>query len=290
MDITLLIEDFLKDQSFRFQAAASTIKSYKNDLHQVFKVPKLVSEDELILFVRKAQGQWSTLSSSTRKRKISALRSFFHWCFENQKVQKDWAHLLVSPQVHQKIPRFLSLDEVLCLFKQNSADILNSETNEDRQAFFRDRRLLFLLYGCGLRISEATSLQLSQIRHGNQIQVKGKGQHHRIVPLPPQLTEELKSTVSTDDYVLFPSCALRTHHRRLASLSLRAGFQKPVNPHSLRHSYATHLLVSGADLRIIQELLGHTSLQTTQKYTHLSLQDLYKKLENFHPFGQNKGK
>lgn len=243
-----------------------------------------ISSKEFTKLLSRALRRWSSLQISSRNRKTACLKSFSHWLSRNGWMEKDVAHLIPSPKVPQKIPHFLSVDEIqsliLCL-KQ-------AQENGDPLAL-RDLSLIYLLYGGGLRVSEACGIRWKDIQWEKRslLVAQGKGSKQRWVALPTQVCTYLKKLPHLGDYIfgekaLDPRKAFEIVRKRGAQTSL----SKPLNPHSLRHSYATHLLSSGSDLRILQELLGHESLAATQKYTHLSLSGLSRMMENHHPLGE----
>lgn len=238
--------------------------------------------DELITFlVHETLMSWSPLSPASRNRKFTVLRGFLGWLFENQYIEKDWRSQLVGPKVPQKIPDFLSLDEVLALFKSlgNHPEVLV---------------LSCLLYGGGLRVSEACGLKWADLdRVKRTARILGKGGKQRLVALPDLVWAELGRLSSREgegQSYIFGAEPLdtRTAYEWIRQAGARAGLHRPLHPHTLRHSYATHLLSSGTDLRVLQELLGHKSLTATQKYTHLSMDHLARSLETFHPLSASK--
>jgi integrase/recombinase XerC len=165
----------------------------------------------------------------------------------------------------------------------------------DKASKVRDRAILELLYGCGLRVSELSSLSLTDLDSSEKIlRVKGKGNKERIVPIGDTAWGHLQSyleerlTKKPEEKALFLNFSgkrltARSLQRMVENYQLRGGMGRKVSPHGLRHSYATHLLGNGADLRSIQQLLGHASLSTTQKYTHLSLEKLMEIYDKAHP-------
>jgi integrase/recombinase XerC/integrase/recombinase XerD len=177
----------------------------------------------------------------------------------------------------------LSIDEIFSLLRS----IQSESPSLKRQ---QELVLVLLLYGSGLRVSEACSLQWKQIKWDRrQIHLRGKGDKERLVIIPKPCLQALKnlSQVEKDSPYLFGAEPLQTRaaYDWIRQRGVRAGLHTPISPHSLRHSFATHLLVSGANLRTLQELLGHSSLQATEKYTHLGLDQLTKALKNHHPLG-----
>lgn len=150
------------------------------------------------------------------------------------------------------------------------------------------RALILLLYGGGLRVSEACALQWKDLVEGaRSLRIRGKGGRERVVAVPERTWEAL-TALKREGATVFNGLGERKAYEWVRQAGARAGLLKPLHPHALRHSYATHLLTSGADLRVLQELLGHRSLAATQKYTHLSLDHLARSLEKHHPLSASK--
>jgi integrase/recombinase XerC/integrase/recombinase XerD len=197
-------------------------------------------------------------------------------------LERDLSLQVICPKVPKKLPHFLSVDEVLSVLK----------TFDDKNEVpLKEKVLFLLLYGGGLRISEACNLRWSSVHLDQKIlRVMGKGNKERVVALPDLTIKNLrrwKKESSFDDYVFGEKPLVqRTAYEMVRQSGLRAGLLKPLHPHALRHSFATHLLSSGANLRTLQELLGHESLQATEKYTHLGIDQLARTMESLHPLGK----
>lgn len=196
-------------------------------------------------------------------------------------LNEDLSLRVSAPKVAKKIPNFLSVDEAFSLLK-----LLNEEAKEkpeNQQVLL----LVLLLYGAGLRVSEACSLEWNQIaRDGRTAQLKGKGDKERIVALPQKLSILLNQLRSKHKFIWGDNpLDTRRAYDWVRKAGARTGLIKSLHPHALRHSFATHLLQSGANLRSLQELLGHSSLQATEKYTHLGFQELARTMEKYHPMG-----
>jgi site-specific recombinase XerD len=213
---------------------------------------------------------------STCERKLASLKSFFRFLEIKGIINKNPAELVPLRKRKKKIPDFLSEDEALSL--------LDIEKK-------RDLALISTLYGCGLRISELANLKISDIQ-GDFIRVKGKGNKWRIVPIPEftfsVLSEYIleRNKVAKTDFLFINKFGSRLSERYIRKIVRRVGILKvgkKVWPHLLRHSYASHLLKNGADIRIIQELLGHSSINTTQKYLHLDLDSVLFVYKKLHP-------
>lgn len=284
------IDKYLKYMTFVKSASPLTIKHYTLDLQQAFELDKNSqsaqnswSEAELMAAVRAAFNRWAGLSLASRNRKAATLKSFFSWAFtEENLLERDLSLQVICPKVPKKLPHFLSVDEVLSVLK----------TFDDKNEVpLKEKVLFLLLYGGGLRISEACNLRWSSVHLEQKIlRVMGKGNKERVVALPDLTMQNLrrwKKESSFDDYVFGEKPLVqRTAYEMVRQSGLRAGLLKPLHPHALRHSFATHLLSSGANLRTLQELLGHESLQATEKYTHLGIDQLARTMESLHPLGK----
>ena len=174
------------------------------------------------------------------------------------------------------------MDEVFCILKT-----LETDKKEKQQA--RDLCLFYLLYGGGLRVSEACQLKNKEIHWSNEvIQIQGKGGKPRLVCLPKKALKHIRSFQQSTEYLFGEKpLSVRLAYNIVQKWGRKAGLLKSVHPHALRHSFATHILTSGSDLRALQELLGHKTLTATQKYTHLDLSHLAKTLDRYHPINQS---
>ena len=222
-------------------------------------------------------------SSSTLARHVAAIRTFFRWCVRRGYLSVDPAENLRPPRVGQRLPRFLSVEEAnrICEPEEGAAP-----------RSLRDQLVLELLYGCGLRVSELAALDRDDVDlHQRMLVVRrGKGGKERHVPLGEPavqaLREYLATTEESESAMFLNRRGARISTRSLYAIVRKSGDSAGVprvHPHALRHSFATHLLDSGADLRAIQEMLGHTSLSTTQRYTHVSVDALMRVYRNAHP-------
>ena len=278
-----------------------TLRAYESDLLQFcsfFKkeFPENFLNPSLPLASLHFRSFGSALMESNQSislaRKMSTIRTFFRYLKRKNIVKQNWIALIPSPKIEKKLPQFLKVEEVLELMKA---------PDESTWVGKRDRALLELMYGCGLRVSEVAELSRNQLeaREG-WVRVVGKGSKERWVPLNLVAQETLqnyfKSRPALEDRELvfinqqLTRLTARSVARILSRQLIRAtqimsGSLK-ASPHALRHSFATHLLTAGADLRSIQELLGHASLSTTQRYTHLNLGELMDSYRNAHPLSK----
>ncbi|MCB0411949.1 MAG: tyrosine-type recombinase/integrase [Bdellovibrionales bacterium] len=226
---------------------------------------------------------WQPLKPASRNRKVASVRAHWKWMHQEGLFETALQERLQTPKVPQRLPLFLSLDEILSVFKSLRMD-LQAETSP-----LEEMSLFLLLYGGGLRISEACSLKWSEVDLSmGQMRVLGKGQKQRVTALPQAAIDWLRQQPRRGDYILGGEEVLssRKAYEWVRQRGVKAGLLKPIHPHALRHSYATHLLSSGMDLRILQEALGHSSLSATQKYTHLSLQELHRTMNAHHPLAK----
>ena len=224
--------------------------------------------------------------SSTINRRLSSLKNFFQWMYREKRIESDPCVGVSRPRIPQKLPRFLDVNE--------AAAVVESPIQEGWFQI-RNKAILELIYGAGLRVSEAENLNPIDINFEDRlVKVLGKGKKERMAPFGPPAAKALKAWIKEmgKEGALF----LNRDGNRLSSRSIwqicrdsgRKNGIHDVHPHSLRHSCATHLLGAGADLRSIQEQLGHASLSTTQRYTHVDAAHLLRVYRNSHPHARKK--
>ncbi len=228
------------------------------------------------------------LTARSQARMLAALRAFLRFLAHRQGIENPALALLRTPPVRRGVPRALAQSDIRRLFEQDtggrSADWI----------VLRDRALFLLLYGCGLRIGEALAITRADWGRGEALRVTGKGGRERVVPILPIVREAVERYLAAlpvtpaPDEPLFRSRRLRPLgargvQARMMALRRRLGLPESLTPHALRHSFATHLLQEGADLRSIQELLGHASLSTTQIYTRVDARLLTQVYSAAHP-------
>ncbi|MFA5811688.1 MAG: tyrosine recombinase XerC [bacterium] len=232
--------------------------------------------------------RWSTLSASSMARKLASLRTFFNYCMREKLVTANPAKEVATPKIPKRVPKFLTVDEVFALIDAAA---------DDGALGARDRAILELLYASGLRVSELVGLNVEDIDlKSGTVRVLGKGRKERIVPMGGKAVGAISIYIDKRASLvadlsrswLFANrhggrLTARSIERLLTKYLRRCGLQKAVTPHVLRHTFATHLLGAGADMRGIQELLGHSSLSTTQKYTHVGIENLMKAYDEAHP-------
>jgi integrase/recombinase XerC len=288
------VGDFLDYLTYERNVSSNTIAAYRDDLDSfiAFLCTDYLTLGRDLLDLRKvdhiavrsylAHLARKKLSRASTARHLSALRSFFKFLMREGVVEANPARTVATPKREKHLPAVLQTADVAVLLEQPDESPLG----------LRDRAWLELLYASGLRISELVAIDINDIElRGRLVKVRGKGSKERIVPFGSKAEAAIRTYLGTrtdDEEALFVNyrgvrittrSVRRLFDRYVRAASLRAG----VSPHTLRHSFATHLLNAGADLRSIQELLGHASLSTTQKYTHLNDAELIAVYKKAHP-------
>ena len=292
-----LIQNFREYLGSERNYSKHTVKAYITDIGEflrVIKEKKLVGDKEGAIDFEKldetpvrAYISWlyTRNSRSSISRKLASVRTFFEFLIRKGALKNNLAKLVPTPRGEKRLPTFLTVDEVVKLLSIEGSGALLS----------RDVAVLELLYSSGLRVSELVGINLNDIDLKNlTVKVLGKGNKERIVPVGSKAAQAL------DEYLherlgmnpggdhLFVNTRgdrlnVRSVDRIIKKYALLAGIPKNVSPHVLRHTFATHLLGGGADLRAIQEMLGHKSLSTTQRYTHTSIEKLMEIYDKTHP-------
>ncbi len=276
--------------------SSHTLAAYRCDLEQLTAfvaretgtAARIEDIDHLLLRRYLAQlGKQAKKSSVGRK--LAAIRSFFRFLVRHGSIEKNPAELIATPKKENRLPFHLDIDQVTTLV----------EAPQDGDAYgLRDRAILELLYSCGLRVSELTGLAIIDLDlAGGMVRVLGKGGKERIVPVGGRAVEAVREylagrgELAGSGPLFLNTRGQRINRRSVARIVdvhvLRIAAFKRISPHVLRHTFATHMLEGGADLRAIQELLGHASLSTTQKYTHVSIDRLMEVYDKAHPKAQS---
>lgn len=269
-----------------------TLAAYRSDLAQMLafavreKGEAASAQDvDHLLLRRYLAGLSKDSRKSTIGRKLAAIRSFFRFLLRRGAIAGNPAELIATPKKEQRLPFHLDIDQATSLM----------ETPDDDQKYaLRDRAILELLYSSGLRVSELTGLDIGELDlAAGMVRVTGKGGKERIVPVGSRALEALQEYLrQRGDDPARGALFLNTRGERINRRSvarvvdlhvMRIAAFKRISPHTLRHTFATHMLEGGADLRAIQELLGHASLSTTQKYTHVSIDRLMEVYDKAHP-------
>jgi integrase/recombinase XerC len=311
------IEQFIAYLRYERNASPCTIREYRRDVTQFaqFLTPPgertmpLRQVDHKIVREYVSSMYDQNLERSSIARRLAALRTFFKFCIREGLVKQNPARLVSSPKLPKRVPRVLTVGEMNS-FLDNLASPpsghagrkMPTEKQRENEKLLvkRDRAILELLYGSGLRVSELVGLDIVNVdTHGQLVRVLGKGRKERIVPYGEKAKQALENYWPVREELLARSAEpdregvfLTGRGRRLTTNSVRSLVKKyarlcnvnwDLHPHALRHAFATHLLADGADLRAIQELLGHASLSTTQRYTQATIEQLMAVYDKSHP-------
>jgi integrase/recombinase XerC len=291
------IADFLDYLSHEKRLSPRTVRAYRSDLAALtafldargfVRGPEALDAGMIRSYLVEIHEQ---TAARTRARKLSCIRSFFRFLVRRGRLKRNVGEEILSPKLPKLLPRALGVDEVFGLLeKEAPADPIH----------IRDLAMIELLYGAGLRAQELVDLDLFRIDlRERKVRVLGKGNKERIVPFGSKALSALErwlevraTIVSSEEKAVFVSkegkrLSTRGLRRRLHARVEEVGLERKVTPHVMRHSFATHLLDGGADLRAIQEMLGHASLGTTQRYTAVSVEHLRKVYDSAHPLGDD---
>ena len=286
------VEDFIYYLQAERGLSENTVESYKHDvlsfIAETKKGIKNINKKDIQKYMDSLSD--SGISTPTIARKMSSLRMLFLFLIGENLIDKNPIANIESPKMEKKLPQFLSVDEI---------ETLIGSINGNFKYSLRDRTILELLYGCGLRVSELLNLRAEDIFFKEDfIRVKGKGDKERIVPLGEKAKQSLIKYITELRPSLnkkkSPFLFLTRKGNKLSRMGLwkrfqdctvKSGIKKEITPHTLRHSFATHLLERGASLRTVQLLLGHSDISTTQIYTHIDRNYLRKIMSSFHPRG-----
>ena len=234
----------------------------------------------------------TTLSAKTQARLLSSVHSFYRFLLYHHYIEQDPSELLEMPRIEKHLPEVLTVQEI---------DDIIAHIDMSKPEGHRNRAIIEMLYGSGLRVSELTELRLSNLyRHEGYMRIIGKGNKQRLVPISPEADKQLgywlEDRNKLDIKPEATDIVFHNHYGRqltramiftiVKRLAQEADIRKNISPHTLRHSFATHLLQNGADLRIIQQLLGHESIVTTEIYTHINIHDLRAAVLKYHPENQ----
>ncbi len=285
------IDEFIEYLRFEKKYSENTIDSYNRDLKKFYnyinKDFTKVTKNDVSKFIQNISKQESPKSVS---RIISTLKSFYKFLQINKYTKTNPLTLISNPKQAKNLPKVLSEEEVFTLLD------INTVTDFD----FRNKAMLELMYSSGLRVSELINLNVNDIDLKNcLVRIFGKGSKERIIPLNDYATEALKIYILDHRYNLFKHSEnnylfLNNHGEKmtrqgffkiLKKIAIEKNIKTNFSPHTLRHSFATHLLKHGADLRSIQELLGHSDISSTQIYTYVSNERLQENYKDFHPHG-----
>ena len=284
------MDRLLKDYSYYLKVeramSPNTVEAYLSDLQEFFSITGLapgdVTPEGVMLYL-----SGLPVSERTQARMLSALRSFFGWMQLEGEREDNPAENVDSPKIGRYLPSVLSVEEV---------DAIIGSVNTSTAFGLRDRAILEVLYGCGLRVSEVASLKISDVFLGEGfVRVTGKGDKQRVVPMGESAIDAVKawlevrpeaSSKAEDILFLNKHCAALSRvsiFNMVKKQAILAGIHKEISPHTFRHSFATHLIENGADLRVVQEMLGHESILTTEIYTHIDSSTWQRSILENHP-------
>ncbi len=301
-----LVDSFIESLSSEKGYSDNTCRAYRHDLKEFVSIisggrlsGEKIEEDRGVFRIDKVdnltiRGYLGALYKNNKKttiaRKLSAVRSFFRYLVKHGFISDSPADSILTPKQGKAIPAYLTVDDMFRLLDSIKSDSLLS---------LRNRAIFETIYSCGIRVSELAGLNIIDVDSATGvIRVLGKGNKQRIVPIGKKAIDAIQayrkrlqaeSGIRIDENgPLFLNknngrLTTRSIARILDKLVRECGMQSPVSPHGLRHTFATHMLDAGADLRVVQELLGHKSLSTTQKYTHVSIDRLMETYDKAHP-------
>ena len=291
------IKEFVAFLQLEKSASVNTLKAYKHDVQnlmsllierQILVKPVEVQKNHIELLLKHLTE--IGIASFSQARVLSGLKAYFNFLFYDDQITKSPAELIAGPVLPRKLPFVLEVFEI--------ESIISSIDTEAKNGL-RNRMIIELLYGCGLRVSELSHLKISQLfLEAGFVKIVGKGNKERLVPIGEEaiywikryqleIRDLIKQSVGFGDFLL-----LNPRGKNLSRISIftlvvemgkMAGIKKKISPHTFRHSFATHLLEGGVDLRLIQEMLGHESITTTEIYTHMDMGYLQQVIREFHP-------
>ena len=289
-----IIENYIAFIQLEKGLSANTLDAYQRDLNKLLTFASDVNKpvvqltlDDLHQFIARLHD--AGLTERSKKRVISGIKSFYKFLLLEDYIKADPSELLESPRLALILPDVLSVEEI---------DALISVIDLSKPEGERNRAMFEVLYGCGLRVTELLNLKLSDVYFEEEfIRIMGKGNKQRLVPVSEVALERIKSyLIDRNQLAIKPECQdilfLSVRGKQLTRMrvfkiikecALLAGIHKQISPHTFRHSFATHLLERGANLRVIQQLLGHERITTTEIYTHLDKRFLREEILNHHP-------
>jgi integrase/recombinase XerC len=306
VDLAGLKGQFMTHLADERRASPNTVAAYGRDLDALlsFMKEKDAKRGIDVYILRAWLGELArTCKSTSVARKIASVRAFCRWMKRYGHAKSNPAAELASPKIRRELPTFLSADDAASVVEAPRADLTGAK-REHEAVELRDKAILELLYGGGLRVSECAGLDLGQVSLDERtVRVMGKGRKERIVPIGTKAELAIRAWLEVRPVLAHPKTRLldpkavfvSTRGRRLGPRQvqllvrrwgLAGAGRADLHPHALRHTCATHMLDGGADLRAIQEMLGHSSLSTTQRYTHVSVAHLLKVYDAAHPLAK----
>lgn len=295
-----IIDKFINFLLLERSLSENTAIAYRQDINKLFNYFKNIDIDPLKATAEDMQNFVNdtfrnTKSAKTQARILSGIKAFYHYLVYTNQIDIDPTILIPTPQQELHLPSVLTIQEI---------DNMLAQIDLSKPEGHRNQAIIEMLYGSGLRVSELVGLKLSNINWDeNYMLIEGKGSKQRLVPISPTAKEKfmlwyhglrahLDIEQRNNDYAFLnrlgkPLTRVMVFYI-IKDLAARAGINKNISPHTLRHSFATHLMQNGADIRIIQQLLGHESITTTEIYTHIDITDLRDAINMYHPANQIK--
>ena len=288
-----ILDDYQSYLKIERSMSRNTVASYCSDIEKLMKAcpcsPDLIDADDIIGYIQNRK----EISKRSQARLLSSFRSFFGWMVLEGMIKDNPCDKIDSPKLGRYLPDVLSVEEV--------SSIIDS-VDTGSWIGIRDKAILETLYGCGLRVSEAVGLKISGLYFTEGfVRVVGKGNKERIVPLGDMAAEALQNYLEVrpipadadaDDLVFLnkfgKSLSRVSMFKMIKTQALLADIRKEISPHTFRHSFATHMIENGADLRVVQEMLGHENVITTEIYTHIDSSTWHKNVLEHHPREKNK--
>ena len=292
MDWNKAIKNYYIYLSIERSLSKNTVDAYIRDIKNLAKFskkkPLKIKRDDIINYINFLN--ISKKSSRTQARIISSIKTFYNYLIFDEKISQNPSSEIYSPKLEKKLPIVLSTEEIDRII---SCFDLSKENGE------RNRTIIECLYSCGLRVTELVNLKISEINFiDGYIKIIGKGNKQRITPINKKLSTYLKNYIdsirsklkidkSNSDYLFLNRRGKKISRVLVFNIVKTAckkvGIKKNISPHTFRHSFATHLVEGGADLRAVQEMLGHSNITTTEIYTHLDTNYLKEEMVNYHP-------
>lgn len=292
------IRDFLMFLRFEKSLSRNSVIAYEKDIHQMRKFitenhngiyPSQVSTDQISHFLQSL----ASVSERSQMRKLSAIKTFYNFLLTENLIDKNPASLVTGPRPGRKLPVVLEVEEINQML---SCIDLSLPVGQ------RNRTIIEVLYGSGLRVSELVEMKIDDIFFEEEfLKITGKGNKQRLVPIGNEALKQLNLYLKNYRQKILPARGFENYvflngrgknlsrvmiFMIVKQLAAKAGISKNISPHTFRHSFATHLVEGGADLRAVQDMLGHESITTTEIYTHLDRQYLRENLISYHPRGK----
>ena len=296
--MNIFLKEYLNVLLLEKNLSENTISSYRNDITSLinfldsYKISDPSQIDHKLLNKFFVSLQEVGLSNTSAARYYSSIKGFFNYLFSNKYIEANPAEKVLPPKLSKSLPSVLTVEEI---------DSVLSRPNVKEKLGLRDKGILEVLYACGLRVSELIEMKISDLFFNEEIiRVFGKGSKERLVPIGRSAIKWTQRYLTDSRPLLMKKAKsgnivfLNNRGTKLSRMGLwkivdyyvkEAGIQKEVHPHTFRHSFATHLLEGGADLRAVQEMLGHADISTTQIYTHIDRDYIKQVHKQFHPRG-----